>query len=93
MQTNAVPLETFIFDRQGKLIYAPGGLLAPFAGQRRPAVAPDGKGLMVRWADGREYLSAACPVPMVEDGFDPGWIVVTRLRGDLDRLAVRDVVI
>lgn len=93
LQANAVPLETFIFDRQGKLIYAPGGLLGPFAGQRRPAVDPDGKGVLVPWADGREYLSAAFPVPMIEDGFDPGWIVVTRLRGDLERLAVREVVV
>jgi len=93
LQANAAPLETFIFDRQGKLIYAPGGLVAPFAGQRRPAIDAGAKAVLVPWADGREYLSAAFPVPTVEDGFDPGWVVVTRLRGDLERLAVRDVVV
>lgn len=90
-QASAASIETFIFDRRGRLIYAPGGRIAPFAGQRRPGPAGRDESSALRWADGRDYLTSAFAVPTVEDGFDPGWIVVTRLPADVAKVAARSV--
>ena len=77
-------LESFIFDREGKMIYAPGRSLDTHlaAGQGLPAVPaelPKGVHAVVqRWQDGDEYLTAIAKVEPRSRISDLGWTVVTR---------------
>lgn len=81
-------LELFIFDRQGFLIFAPGGRTEVMraAGQR----LPDGTSVnnnrdgghtqtnVVRWQDGKRYLTAATQLQPRNTASDLGWRIVAR---------------
>jgi len=77
-------VQIFVFDRAGKVIYAPGGKTAPFAGLALPvapgigaAYAPPGVSV-VDWADGASYLTSVKMVPAQSRASDLGWQVVVR---------------
>ncbi len=82
-------LELFIFDRQGTLIFAPGGRTEVMraAGQRLPEGIQinnnrDGGGSMqttvARWQDGKRYLTAATQLQPRNAASDLGWRIVAR---------------
>lgn len=82
-------LELFIFDRQGTLIFAPGGQTEAMrsAGQRLPEGIQinnnrDGSGstqtTVVRWQDGKRYLTAATQLQPRNAAGDLGWRIVAR---------------
>ncbi|ARN21462.1 sensor domain-containing diguanylate cyclase [Piscinibacter gummiphilus] len=77
-------LESFIFDRDGKMIYAPGRTLDTHlaAGQGLPAVPatlPKGvHAVVLPWQDGADYLTAVAKVQPRSRISDLGWTVVTR---------------
>ncbi|MDR6154601.1 diguanylate cyclase (GGDEF)-like protein [Acidovorax delafieldii] len=82
-------LELFIFDRQGTLIFAPGGRTEVMraAGQRLPAGIQinnnrDGGGntqtAVARWQDGKRYLTAATQLQPRNAASDLGWRIVAR---------------
>ncbi len=87
-------LELYIFDREGTLIYAPGGRTEALraAGQSLPlepglGAAGDGTGSdgytppvprVVRWLDGEEYLTAAVRMAPRNAASDLGWRIVAR---------------
>ena len=77
-------LELFIFDRQGTLIFAPGGRTEVMraAGQRLPEGIQinnnrDGGGstqtTVARWQDGKRYLTAATQRQLRNAASDLGW--------------------
>nr|WP_316644708.1 diguanylate cyclase [uncultured Roseateles sp.] len=76
-------LETFIFDRGGKMIYAPAGTLAQQLARQQtvppapadPKAAPAG---VTRWNDGQDYLTAVVPVKPLSTISNLGWTVVSR---------------
>ncbi len=83
-------ISLFIFDRQGKLIFAPGGKLSPFiavdqtlplrpeqlqADHRHPRVQAS----VVRWNDqSDDFLTAVAQLPARNAPSDLGWYVVAR---------------
>ena len=82
-------LELFIFDRQGTLIFAPGGQTEAMrsAGQRLPEGIQinnnrDGGGstqtTVARWQDGNRYLTAATQLQPRNAASDLGWRIVAR---------------
>ncbi|MBN9627144.1 MAG: diguanylate cyclase [Acidovorax sp. SCN 65-28] len=82
-------LELFIFDRQGTLIFAPGGRTEVMraAGQRLPEGIQinnnrDGGGstqtTVARWQDGKRYLTAATQLQPRNAASDLGWRIVAR---------------
>ena len=82
-------LELFIFDRQGTLIFAPGGRteVRRAAGQRLPEGIQinnnrDGGGstqtTVARWQDGKRYLTAATQLQPRNAASDLGWRIVAR---------------
>ncbi|KQO22250.1 diguanylate cyclase [Acidovorax sp. Leaf76] len=81
-------LELFVFDRAGQLIYAPDGQTQALqaAGQQLPKPPPTARGgagdgtqpAVVRWLDGREYLTAIAPMKPRNAASDLGWRVVAR---------------
>ncbi len=82
-------LELFIFDRQGTLIFAPGGRTEVMraAGQRLPEGIHinnnrDGGGstqtTVARWQDGKRYLTAATQLQPRNAASDLGWRIVAR---------------
>ena len=82
-------LELFIFDRQGTLIFAPGGRTEGMraAGQRLPEGIQinnnrDGGGstqtAVARWQDGKRYLTAATQLQPRNAASDLGWRIVAR---------------
>lgn len=82
-------LELFIFDRQGTLIFAPGGRTEVMraAGQRLPEDIQinnnrDGGGstqtAVARWQDGKRYLTAATQLQPRNAASDLGWRIVAR---------------
>ena len=75
-------LSVYIFDRQGGLIYAPDDqtLRLRDGGFTMPAGVSDAGGAthVVRWADGRDYLSARAAVKSTMPVTDLGWQVVAR---------------
>lgn len=82
-------IQAFVFDRQGQLIYAPD--MAAMGRQRLPAEAPLGDttqrrdlppAQVLRWDDGREYLSAVVNVQARSFASDLGWRVVVRQLAD-----------
>lgn len=82
-------LELFIFDRQGTLIFAPGGRTEVMraAGQRLPEGIQinnnrEGGGntqtAVARWQDGKRYLTAATQLQPRNAASDLGWRIVAR---------------
>jgi len=82
-------LELFIFDRQGTLIFDPGGRTEVMraAGQRMPDGIQinnnrDGGGstqtTVARWQDGKRYLTAATQLQPRNAASDLGWRIVAR---------------
>ena len=82
-------LELFIFDRQGTLIFAPGGRTEVMraAGQRLPEGIQinnnrDGGGstqtTVARWQDGNRYLTADTQLQPRNAASDLGWRIVAR---------------
>lgn len=76
-------LETFIFDRLGKMIYAPAGTLAQQLARQQtlPLVAADGRAEpagVTRWNDGQQYLTSVVAVLPRSAASDLGWTVVSR---------------
>ena len=82
-------LELFIFDRQGTLIFAPGGRTEVMraAVQRLPEGIQinnnrDGGGstqtTVARWQDGKRYLTAATQLQPRNAASDLGWRIVAR---------------
>lgn len=79
-------VELFVFDREGQLIYAPGGQTQALreAGQHLPAGAAAPGDLaaspaaVVPWRDGRSYLTAMVPLRARSSASDLGWRVVAR---------------
>ncbi|CAN7520425.1 diguanylate cyclase [Acidovorax sp. 22279] len=81
-------LELFIFDREGQLIFAPGGQTEVMrsAGQRLPediSVNNNRDGdrtqtTVVRWRDGKRYLTAATQLQPRNAASDLGWRIVAR---------------
>ena len=83
-------LSLFVFDRQGKLIFAPGGKLAPYiaAGQALPLrpeqlladhQRPRVHASVVHWNDQSEgFLTAVSQLPARNAPSDLGWYVVAR---------------
>ena len=82
-------LELFIFDRQGTLIFAPGGRTEVMraTGQRLPEGIQinnnrDGGGstqtAVARWQDGKRYLTAATQLQPRNTASDLGWRIVAR---------------
>ena len=70
--------ETFVFDRDGKMLYEPGKTLAMHraAGQNRFQPQPAAR--MMRWNDGREYVTAVERLPANTSTTDLGWTIVSR---------------
>lgn len=84
---HAAQMQTFIFDADGRLIYAPAGRLTDWEslGQRMPQELmhnqrhPDEHFAPVVWRDRKEpYLTAAAQLPVLDTSHDLGWWVVTR---------------
>ena len=80
-------LELFIFDRQGTLIFAPGGRTEVMraAGQRLPEGIQinNNRGgntqtTVARWQDGKRYLTAATQLQPRNAASDLGWRIVAR---------------
>lgn len=81
-------LELFIFDREGQLIFAPGGQTEVMrsAGQRLPediSVNNNRDGdrtqtTVVQWRDGKRYLTAATQLQPRNAASDLGWRIVAR---------------
>lgn len=81
-------LQLFIFDREGHVIFAPGGQTEAMrtAGQRLPEGINinnnrDGgrtETAVVRWADGKRYLTAATQLQARNAASDLGWRIVAR---------------
>ncbi len=84
-------VELFVFDHAGDLIYAPAGKTRPLqkAGQRLPvepvkagnpvaAGRAAGQAAVVRWVDGRNYLTATAPMQARNSASDLGWRIVAR---------------
>lgn len=85
-------IELFVFNREGRLIYAPGGRLAPFAAldQRLPQTEPPpalghdsltapGLAGLAQWSDARhQFLTAVTRLPARNLASDLGWYVVVR---------------
>lgn len=86
LPANAVSreFEVFVFDREGELLFGPGGKSAPYnaMGQRVPiAVPPDSVApqiAVVRWADARDYLTSQQRVQSQSPVSDLGWQVAVR---------------
>ena len=82
-------LELFIFDRQGTLIFAPGGRTEVMraAGQRLPegiqinnnrGGGGNTQTTVARWQDGKRYLTAATQLQPRNAASDLGWRIVAR---------------
>lgn len=78
-RAEALQIESFIFDRAGRMVYAHAGSLMKFteAGQSLPLEA-GGAAKSLRWRDGQAYLTASYRMPQITDSIDMGWTVVTR---------------
>jgi diguanylate cyclase (GGDEF)-like protein len=83
--TEDTAVELFVFDREGQLIYAPGGQTQALreSGQRLPAgAAPADRAAspvaVMPWRDGRSYLTAMVPLQARSSASDLGWRVVAR---------------
>ncbi|RYF59630.1 MAG: GGDEF domain-containing protein, partial [Comamonadaceae bacterium] len=90
-RTEATAVELFVFDRAGQLIFAPDGQTQTLqaAGQRLPEAGPSPAGdasvagakpsiAVVRWLDGRDYLTATSVLQPRNPASDLGWRIVAR---------------
>ena len=85
-RTDSRAVELFVFDREGQLIYAPGGRTRALqeAGQRlpveprHPAEAAASRPSVAQWQDGRQYLTAVVALKPRSRASDLGWHVVAR---------------
>lgn len=84
-------IEVFVFDRQGDVIYAPGGQSQALAaaGVRMPTLgnAPS----VVTWYDGGNFLTGAARLVTQEQASDLGWTIVAREPAGRAFAAVNDV--
>ncbi|MFC7207559.1 GGDEF domain-containing protein [Comamonas endophytica] len=85
-------IELFVFNREGRMIYAPGGRIAPFVAldQRLPETEPPpalgrdsltvpGLAGLAHWADAQpQFLTAVTRLPARNLASDLGWYVVVR---------------
>jgi len=85
-------IELFVFNRQGQLIYAPGGRIAPFValGQQLPKTEPPptighdsltvpGLAGLAQWNDAKpQFLTAVTRLPARNLASDLGWYMVVR---------------
>lgn len=85
-------IELFVFDRQGELIYAPGGQVAHYAalGQKLPQTVPPavngrdsltvpGQAGLAHWNDAKpQFLTAVTRLPARNLASDLGWHMVVR---------------
>ena len=71
-------VEVFIFDRNGDVIFAPGGRSQQLVreGLRLPAVQNEAS--VLPWHDGNAFLTAAVRLPSGDPASDLGWTVVAR---------------
>jgi diguanylate cyclase (GGDEF)-like protein len=89
----ALNLAVFIFDHSGAVIYAPQGRTADYlaAGQNLPVSTPltpirDGEvaqASVVKWKDGKDYLTAVVRLKAKTVASDLGWYVVVREPVDI----------
>jgi diguanylate cyclase (GGDEF)-like protein len=90
-EARAAGIEVFVFDRQGDVIYAPGGQSQALAaaGVRMPALgkAPS----VVAWHDGGDFLTGAARLATQERASDLGWTIVAREPAGSAFAAVGDV--
>lgn len=81
-EARAAGIEVFVFDRQGDVIYAPGGRSQALAaaGVRMPTLgtAPS----VVTWHDGGNFLTGAARLSTQEQVSDLGWTIVAREPAD-----------
>lgn len=88
-------IEVFVFDREGTLLFGPGGKTAPYLamGQTAPLTVPgNARGptiSVVRWADSREYLTSQQRVLAQSTVSDLGWQVAVREPVELAFLEVQ----
>lgn len=91
-------LEIFVFDREGRMIYAPGTTISAHwrAGQRLPVVPrtselPDGQNdaRISAWQDGVDYLTTAVRMEARSVHADLGWVIVARQPLSLADAAAR----
>ncbi|HKX95369.1 MAG TPA: diguanylate cyclase [Methylibium sp.] len=78
----------FVLDRDGRVIHHPGGPQA--SATLAPGEKPPAQPVLMRWADGRDYLTAAAPLPARSPQTDLGWTVLVRQPAGLALAAVDD---
>ncbi len=66
----------FVLDRAGRVIHHPGGPQA--SATLAPGERPPSQPALLRWADGKDYLTAAAAVPGRGPQTDLGWTVLVR---------------
>ena len=92
-EAKAAGIEIFIFNREGEVIFAPGGQSQKLAaaGVRIPTFDNRAAGpALVKWHDGGEYLSAAVRLPAQAQVSDLGWTIVAREPAGRVFAAVKD---
>ena len=92
-EAKAAGIEIFIFNREGDVIFAPGGQSQKLAdaGVRIPNFDSGVAGpALVKWHDGGEHLSAAVRLPAQEKVSDLGWTIVAREPAGRVFAAVKD---
>lgn len=88
-------IEVFVFDRDGTLLFGPGGKTAPYLamGQTVPLaeqrITREPTISVVRWADSREYLTSQQRVLAQSPVSDLGWQVAVREPVELAFLEVQ----
>ncbi|QNM97773.1 sensor domain-containing diguanylate cyclase [Chitinimonas koreensis] len=70
-------VETFVLNREGKVLLAPAGKEAAGLPGGLAQAASHG-GLLLRWPDGRDYLTTVVPTRGYGDYAGLGWTVVVR---------------
>lgn len=78
-QVGGSGIEIFIYDREGRVIFAPRGQSQKLAAAdaRMPALRGSAPGV-VRWHDGAEWLTAGTRLPASRELGDLRWTVVAR---------------
>ncbi len=91
----AMAMDLFVFDRHGIAIYVPPPRddVTIRLGDRLPAgIGTDRTASVVRWPNGRDYLTSAAPLKARNVASDLGWTVVARTPEDLAYAPVRQAV-
>ncbi|QHJ01463.1 diguanylate cyclase [Xylophilus rhododendri] len=94
-EARSTGLQVFVFDRDGRVIFAQGQKTSALLAQgfRGPDVPTNNEGLytgVLAWNDGVEYLTSAAPVPAASAVTDLGWRIVVRQPISLAYSLVRD---